>query len=257
MSSGQKVRLILLVGHITFAIWAVNYFEWRVIWLGLVSYVIIGKIGADIGMHRYFGHDCFIAKPWARKLFLFLSIPVGFGSPINWAIGHRIHHQKSDTKDDLHSPLQLGIFKVYFLLFYSNWESTTTKIDSRFIKAQMRDKEKLFIHKHYFSLYAAWLGLIILFSLLVDSQAIIYMWAIPIVVMYHVQATVNVVCHKWGYRTYETPDNSRNNIWLNLFVMGTAMHNNHHAKPWLLSVAGDKWYEFDLWGWIAKKWMAQ
>jgi fatty-acid desaturase len=42
---------------------------------------------------------------------------------------------------------------------------------------------------------------------------------------------VNSVTHLWGYRNFETSDNSRNNLLIPLITSGEGWHNNHHAYP--------------------------
>jgi fatty-acid desaturase len=54
--------------------------------------------------------------------------------------------------------------------------------------------------------------------------------ALRTVVVWHLTWSVNSASHLWGYRNYETPDQSRNNIFVSLIV-GGEWHNNHHADP--------------------------
>jgi fatty-acid desaturase len=56
---------------------------------------------------------------------------------------------------------------------------------------------------------------------------------------------VNSVSHKWGYRTFETADQSVNCWWLTLPALGEGWHNNHHAFP-KSARFGLRWYELDL-----------
>jgi stearoyl-CoA desaturase (delta-9 desaturase) len=48
----------------------------------------------------------------------------------------------------------------------------------------------------------------------------------------------------WGYRNYQTPDDSRNNIWVAILSNGEGWHNNHHADP-NSARHGHKWWELD------------
>ncbi len=63
----------------------------------------------------------------------------------------------------------------------------------------------------------------------------------------HLHATwsVNSVTHRWGYRNYETGEDSRNNVLIGLIANGEGWHNNHHADP-RAARHGHKWWEFDL-----------
>jgi fatty-acid desaturase len=53
------------------------------------------------------------------------------------------------------------------------------------------------------------------------------------------------VTHRWGYRNYETGEDSRNNVLIGLLANGEGWHNNHHADP-RAARHGQKWWEFDL-----------
>jgi stearoyl-CoA desaturase (delta-9 desaturase) len=69
------------------------------------------------------------------------------------------------------------------------------------------------------------------------------------VVVWHLTWIVNSADHLWGYRNYNTPDSSRNSLWLGILCHGDGWHNNHHADP-RSARHGHKWWEFDL-AWVA------
>jgi stearoyl-CoA desaturase (delta-9 desaturase) len=50
-------------------------------------------------------------------------------------------------------------------------------------------------------------------------------------VLHHVTYSINSICHVFGRRGFETPDESRNVAWLAVPSFGEAWHNNHHAFP--------------------------
>jgi fatty-acid desaturase len=49
----------------------------------------------------------------------------------------------------------------------------------------------------------------------------------------------------FGYRNYETNDNSRNNALVAIITSGEGWHNNHHAEPNSASNQR-RWWEIDL-----------
>jgi stearoyl-CoA desaturase (delta-9 desaturase) len=49
----------------------------------------------------------------------------------------------------------------------------------------------------------------------------------------------------FGYRNYETNDNSRNNAWVAILTSGEGWHNNHHADP-SSATNQRRWWEIDL-----------
>ena len=70
---------------------------------------------------------------------------------------------------------------------------------------------------------------------------------VPILIIYNCTWAVNSICHmkQFGYRSFETSDESKNNFWVGLGALGEGYHNNHHAKP-RCAAHGLKWWEFDL-----------
>jgi stearoyl-CoA desaturase (delta-9 desaturase) len=58
---------------------------------------------------------------------------------------------------------------------------------------------------------------------------------------------INGVGHAWGYRNFDTKDQSRNIFPLGVFIVGEELHNNHHADPRSAKFRA-RWYEFDV-GW--------
>jgi stearoyl-CoA desaturase (delta-9 desaturase) len=50
----------------------------------------------------------------------------------------------------------------------------------------------------------------------------------------------------WGYRNYETDENSRNNWIFALATNGDGWHNNHHADPRSAAHGFHRWWELDV-----------
>jgi stearoyl-CoA desaturase (delta-9 desaturase) len=65
------------------------------------------------------------------------------------------------------------------------------------------------------------------------------------VVVWHIAWTVNSLAHLFGYRNYNTSDNSRNNWFAALVSLGEGWHNNHHAFPYS-AVLGLRWWQLDV-----------
>ena len=76
-------------------------------------------------------------------------------------------------------------------------------------------------------------------------QMLIWGFFISTVVLLHGTFTINSLDHMFGTRRYDTPDSSRNNIFLALITLGEGWHNNHHRYP--ISVRqGFFWWELDI-----------
>jgi len=50
---------------------------------------------------------------------------------------------------------------------------------------------------------------------------------------------------RFGYRSFDTSDQSRNNFWIGIGAFGEGYHNNHHAQP-RCAAHGLRWWEFDV-----------
>ncbi|OYX36256.1 MAG: hypothetical protein B7Y99_02105 [Caulobacterales bacterium 32-69-10] len=74
------------------------------------------------------------------------------------------------------------------------------------------------------------------------------------VVVWHLTWSTASCSHLWGYRNYETGDDSRNNWLLSVMVMGEGWANNHHAFPQSPRLTA-KWWEFDQ-SWLVIKALA-
>jgi sn-2 palmitoyl-lipid 9-desaturase len=64
----------------------------------------------------------------------------------------------------------------------------------------------------------------------------------------HVTWFVNSATHMWGYRNYETTDDSRNLWWVGILAYGEGWHNNHHAFQ-RMAKHGHRWWEIDMTYW--------
>jgi fatty-acid desaturase len=70
---------------------------------------------------------------------------------------------------------------------------------------------------------------------------------VPMLFIYNVTWAVNSICHmpRFGYRSFDTTDQSRNNYWIGVLGFGEGYHNNHHGQP-RCAAHGLRWWEFDV-----------
>ena len=69
--------------------------------------------------HRYFSHKSFKTSRVGQFLFGVLGASAVQRGPIWWAAHHRDHHQYSDKKEDVHSPIQHGFVRAHMSWFLS------------------------------------------------------------------------------------------------------------------------------------------
>lgn len=214
----KKIKLLIAFYHCLF-IYSLFHLTFYMVGLGLVSYLLFGKIGAEIGLHRYFSHRSFQTGPWRERILLVLAVFAGLGSPISWAATHRLHHMNADTEKDPHSPLFQSPAKIWLTLWLP------FVVPGKLISDISQKPIQRWVHKYYFKIH------LLLFSILsainLPVAVIVFSW--PCVFSFHLAGAVNVLCHK--------PE-VKNHMWLNWIGIGDALHANHHENPSSYSTSG-------------------
>jgi stearoyl-CoA desaturase (delta-9 desaturase) len=207
-----------------------------------------------MGYHRLLTHGSFTTYRPVRWILALLGGLSGEGSALTWVANHRKHHVYSDQEGDPHSPRD-GKWWSHMLWFMPNfgrkWHSDLTDKYAPDIKKDpvMRVIHYLFLPSHF-----------ILGAILMTTGALIWGWyvgfsmllwglSVRMVYVLHVTWFVNSASHIWGYRNYETTDDSRNNWWVGLLAFGEGWHNNHHAHQRMAS-QGHRWWEIDVTYWV-------
>ncbi len=223
--------------------------SWNGFWLFLALYLVTG-LGVTVGYHRKITHQSFRSPLWFEYVLSVLGMLAGEGPPIFWAAIHRQHHKHSDTEDDPHSPHD-GFWWAHTLWMLPKIRRAEL---GRMYRACAPDLAR---NRFYMSLegtYLYWHAGLALTLFLVGwamgswstgMSFLAYGYFLRMVVVLHATWMVNSVSHKWGYRTYGTDDNSRNNAVVALFAHGEGWHNNHHHSP-VAANHGHHWWEYDL-----------
>ncbi len=203
-----------------------------------------GGISTTLYLHRYLTHRGFEMPGWLKFFFATGSAVALSGDPVTWVGDHRYHHLKSDTDEDIHSPIH-GFPYAHMMWLVRKPEgfrdrSLRYAADVRKIwYCQLWERPYFYIIPHL--LVAAMLY----FTL--GGVGLLWCLYVPMLVVYNFTWAVNSVCHmdNLGYRSFETTDHSKNNFWVGLGAFGEGYHNNHHAQP-RCAAHGRRWWEFDL-----------
>lgn len=223
-------------------------------WPGLIAFVVMvfatGCLGITLCYHRLLSHRSFKTHKIV-KYFLMLCGTLSLeGDPAWWAATHRLHHRESDQEMDPHSPRVSFLWAHTLWLLFDDGRATDPTVLNRFIPDLVDDPWAKFLAKHFLAVNLSFLAVLagIGFWLGGTKTAISMMiWGgfLRIVWGWHITWFVNSVTHIWGYRNYETKDDSRNLWWVALVAFGEGWHNNHHANP-SAAKSGHRWWEFDL-----------
>jgi len=211
--------------------------------LFFIGWFTIGCIGLEIGLHRYFSHKSFKLTKFLENVLATISIFAAQGGPLWWSSSHSHHHKFTDTDKDIHSPVQGKFFSFIGWYFKSN----NVKIKKSIL---LKNQYLKYIHKNHIKIY--WTTIIPCTLFL--PEITLNLFLLPAIISFWGVNLVNLLCHYdfFGYRNYNTNDNSRNINWLSFLTWGLALHNNHHRNPNCYNFR-NKSKEIDISGFIIKK----
>ncbi|MBE1534283.1 acyl-CoA desaturase [Actinomadura algeriensis] len=238
--------------------WAFTYGFTLVDGLLLGGMYLVTALGVEGGLHRFFSHRAFSARPAVTAAWGVAGSMAAQGPIVFWVATHRIHHAFTDTDRDPHSPRPIGDGRFARLRGlwhgHAGWLFTVRRGNwSKHVPDLLGDRTVMRINELYF----AWvlLGLAIptvLGGLLTWSAGgavggLLWGGLARIFLLDQVTWGVNSIGHTLGRRPYRTRDNSRNVAVLAPLSVGGSWHNNHHARPslahnrhafWQLDVTG-------------------
>lgn len=250
-TNGVAWPTLLWIGMIhVLAIGAFFTFTWWGFATFLVGYWLTGGLGVCLGFHRLLTHGSFSTFPWVKRGLALLGQMSGEGSAISWVAMHRMHHRFSDQPGDPHSPNNGAWWSHMIWLFPHRATGDMLEVVKRYAPDLTRDRVLVFLEKT-FLLWHFLLGVSLLaVGYLIGGWEVgvsMLMWGMfaRMAFVFHVTWFVNSATHLWGYRNYETTDESKNLWWVGLLAWGEGWHNNHHAHQ-RMAAHGHRWWEIDL-----------
>lgn len=235
-------------------LWGVA-FDWFYLAL-MMGMFAVSALGITVGYHRYFTHRSFeTVKPVAFLLAVAGSMAAQ-GSVLEWVATHRKHHQHSDGEEDPHSPNLAGggVAGVLKGMWHAHVGWILAPRPAGFGR-YIGDLRKSRMIRVVSALFPVWmlLGLLIpaaaagLYTQTWTGALLGFLWGglVRIFLVHHITWSVNSVCHLWGYRSFESHDESRNNVLIGVLALGEGFHNNHHAFP-TSARHGLRWWEVDI-----------
>ncbi len=240
------------------ALFAPFYFSWQAFVAFVVLSLATGSLGVCMGYHRLLTHGSFKTFKPVRWLLAFLGGLSGEGSAISWVANHRKHHAYSDKEGDPHSPRDGKWWSHMFWFIPQLGNEWHKELLDRYAPDLMKDRVMVWLHWMFLPSHIACGA--VLFAIGYYGTAIglggawygwsMVVWGLGVrmVYVFHVTWFVNSATHLWGYRNYETSDDSKNLWWVGLLAFGEGWHNNHHAYQ-RVAAQGHKWWEVDMTYW--------
>jgi stearoyl-CoA desaturase (delta-9 desaturase) len=241
------------------------FVPWFFSWPGLVSCLlgiyVFGTLGINLCYHRMLTHRSFTCPKWLEHILAIIGVCSLQDTPARWVAVHRMHHQHSDESEDPHSPLVTFFWGHMGWLLVPNNRLARFELFERYCKDLLRDRFYFILERKLFWVWVNLAAWAVFFTLgfvpgwLVTGNALagvqlglsLLVWGVFLrtVIVWHITWSVNSVTHLWGYRNYDTDENSRNNVFVGFVSNGEGWHNNHHAQP-RAAAHGHKWWEFDV-----------
>lgn len=252
-ATAKQFRPPMLIAMIVvhgLALLAPFYFTWP----GFISFAVMafvtGCLGITLCYHRLLSHRSFkTIKP--IKYFLMLCGTLSLeGDPTWWVATHRLHHRESDQPMDPHSPRVSFLWAHMLWLLYDDPRLRVQKTLERYVPDLVSDPWAKFLARFFLPINLGFITLLFGMGYALEGMHTAISMAVwggffRIMYVWHITWFVNSVTHIWGYRNYETRDDSRNIWWVALLAFGEGWHNNHHAQP-SAARAGHRWWEFDV-----------
>jgi len=205
------------------------FFTWSGLIVAILGHFIFGMLGITIGYHRLLTHRGFTCPKWLEYTFATM------GSHVGWVL-----YRHKDTNRTIR---------------YAKWVPDLLR-DPYYRRLERNSGWFMVYFFHAIVIVA--IGAIVGYLEGGTSEALHYaaswaVWGIAVrtVFVLHGTWSVNSLAHLYGYRNYETRDQSTNNWLVALIAHGEGWHNNHHADPRSAS-HGHRWFEFDMSYWVIR-----
>lgn len=236
-------------------------FSWSGLVIAAAGPVVFGTLGINLCYHRLLAHRSLAVPTWLEHILAVLALCCLEDTPARWVANHRLHHRHSDEPEDPHSPRDGLAWSHFGWLFrrapqrrsFAFFEQYARDIlaDDFYRSLELRPTSTLWI---YLTQVAAFGVAGLAAGLLAgrppsDAFRLAASWIVwgvfvRTVLVWHITWSVNSLTHLFGYRSYETGEDSRNNWFVAVVAMGEGWHNNHHHDAASASVQ-HRWWEID------------
>jgi stearoyl-CoA desaturase (delta-9 desaturase) len=208
-------------------------------------------IGITLGYHRLLAHRAFKTSRTFQFMLAMFGVLAGQNGPLWWVGHHRHHHRYADSERDTHTPNRSFFWSHMGWLF----SPTCVPVRWRLVADLARFPELVRLEQYFYLFYFAYA--VLLYGVgeawraldpgtaVSGFQFLVWGMIVSTVWVYHAIWSANSFCHRFGFRRYPTPDQSRNNFVVALLTLGDGWHHNHHYSP-TSARHGFLWWELDI-----------
>jgi len=211
----------------------------------VVTHITIACV--TLFLHRSQAHKSVTFHPVVSHMMRFwLWLTTGMVTK-QWVAVHRKHHRHTDIEGDPHSPVICGLHKVLFdgARLYHQASKNFAMVEAYGAGTPDDWVERRVYTKH------SRIG--ILLMLAIDLALFgpwgLAVWAIQMIwIPFWAAGVINGLGHYYGYRNFDTKDQSNNIVPWGILIGGEELHNNHHQNPASAKLSA-RMFEFDI-GWM-------
>jgi stearoyl-CoA desaturase (Delta-9 desaturase) len=224
------------------------------IWLGALFFTL-SSIGLGIGFHRHFTHHAFKTSTAGKIVLGIMGTWTMQGSITSWVADHRRHHRFADQQFDPHSPWanDQGLITnrvAGWWHAHMGWKFTCAVSDeTRYVPDLLNDPVAIFLTRYYWPVAISGYLLPGALGWLCGWQecATCLLWAgcFRAVLLQQFEGVANSITHLFGTKVGGSQNESRNNLWLTVALMGEGLHSYHHQNA---TVAVNQPMKFDAFG---------
>ena len=200
-----------------------------------LSAYLLNVLTITVGYHRGLAHGAVALHPRLRRLLIVAGNWITGLDPKGWVVMHRLHHAHSDTPEDPHSPVNVGLAGIALEQLRS-YERVLRGINNN-DAAYTKHAYDLDFDLNWLNRTGRWYLPYLAHALVGLAIAATGAWLLGIAYFVGMMshpfqgAMVNALGHAVGGRNFDTPDNSRNNLVAALLIAGEGLQNNHHRFP--------------------------
>jgi stearoyl-CoA desaturase (delta-9 desaturase) len=238
------------------------FFTWAGVVAAVVGCYVFGTLGINLGFHRLLTHRGLAVPTGVERVLTTLGVWCVQDTPARWVTIHRLHHQWADEPRDPHSPL-VSLFWAHVGWLLAAHSQISTRQREKYAVDILRDPYYRALERPGFwglvqlgqwlafflcGWGGAWLfreGTTSADAVRIGASLLVWGVFVRTVLVWHITWSVNSIAHRWGYRNYNTDEESRNNLLVGLISNGEGWHNNHHADP-RSARHGHRWWELDV-----------
>lgn len=232
-----------------FALLAPWFFSWSALGAAIFLHWLCGSIGICLGYHRLLSHRSFRVPQWLEYIIATIGALALQGGPTFWVAGHRQHHAFTEHLEKDPYSSKKGFWWSHMVwMFYLKPEVFDRKVYAKNAPDIARDPYYAFLDKYFLVLQVP---LALALYAIGGWSLIVYGVFVRAVLLWHCTWLINSANHMWGYRNFDSDDNSRNLWWVALLTYGEGWHNNHHTFPKMAKAGLTKW-EVDPTWWLIK-----